>query len=250
MATTTRRAMFSALGLSLTFHAVLAVLFVFLVGIKADPKDPQPAPLQTALVYLREIGPGGGGGGNPAPAPPAKIEIPKPSPPAVVTFARPNVTPTDPPPPSLDAPVTTISPTLLGGGTNPFAAPAPGGGGTGKGLGPGNGDGLKEGNKRGTGGSEPQGGAGLTQPYPIKEVRPDYTGPAIQAKVRGSVMLEVEVLADGTVGYVKVLKSLDRVYGLDAQAVRAAKQWLFAPGRIAGKPVSSIVQLILDFNLR
>ena len=242
--------MFSALGLSLTFHAVLAVLLIFLVGIKADPVKPQPAPVHSAVVYLREVGPGGGGGGNPTPAPPAKIEIPKPNPPTVMTFATPNVVPADPPPPSLDAPVTTMAPTMLGSGTNPFAAPAPGGGGPGKGLGPGPGDGLNDGNKRGTGGDDPRGGAGLTDPYPIKEVKPEYTGPAISAKIRGSVMLEVEVLADGTVGYVKVLRSLDRVYGLDAQAVRAAKQWLFVPGKLAGKPVSSVVQLILDFNLR
>ena len=58
------------------------------------------------------------------------------------------------------------------------------------------------------------------------------------------------MLADGTVGTVRVLKSLDRVYGLDQSAIAAAQKWRFVAGTINGKPVPTIVTLILEFNLR
>ena len=81
-------------------------------------------------------------------------------------------------------------------------------------------------------------------------MKPDYTSQALQARLQGSVTLEVEVLANGTVGTVKVLKSLDTRYGLDGQAIRCARQWVFRPGTINGKPVDSLVQIILEFSLR
>jgi protein TonB len=95
-----------------------------------------------------------------------------------------------------------------------------------------------------------KGTGAVTAPVPVRQVKPAYTPAALAAKVMGSVTLEVEVLANGTVGNVKVLKSLDRSYGLDQEAIRAARQWLFIPGTSGGKPVDVIVQLILDFNLR
>ena len=242
-----RRPVFSAIGISVTFHAALLVVLIVLASVAPEQIDSKAPPVRTELVFLQHAGPGGGGGGSPTPAPPAKIEVPPPHPTAVA-LVPPDVVVPAPPPPSLDAPVEANATALLGNGVNPFAAPAPGGGGRGKGLGPGDGDGLDAGNDRGTGGGGSRPG-GFTQPFPIKEVKPEYTGPALQAKVQGSVTLEVEVLANGTVGHIKVLKSLDRSYGLDAQAIRAARQWVFGPRR-PGKPVDSVVQLILEFNLR
>lgn len=243
-----RRPVFSAFGISVTFHAALLVVLILLASAGSEQIDSKSPPVRTELVFLQHAGPGGGGGGSPTPAPPAKIEVPPPHPTAVA-LVPPDVVAPAPPPPSLDAPVEANAAALLGNGVNPFAAPAPGGGGRGKGLGPGDGNGLDAGNDRGTGGGDPRPG-GFTQPFPIREVKPEYTGPALQAKVQGSVTLEVEVLANGTVGYVKVLKSLDRSYGLDAQAIRAARQWVFRPATAGGKPVDSVVQLILDFHLR
>jgi periplasmic protein TonB len=244
----TRRPVVSAIGVSVTLHAALFIILILLASVGSEQIDSKSPPVRTELVFLQHAGPGGGGGGNPQPAPPARIEIPPPHPTAVA-LVPPDVIAPAPPPPSLDAPIQANATVLLGNGMNPFAAPAPGGGGRGKGLGLGDGDGLEAGNDRGTGGGSPRPG-GFTQPFPIKEVKPEYTGPALQAKVQGSVTLEVEVLANGTVGYVKVVKSLDRSYGLDAQAIRAARQWVFRPATAGGKPVDSVVQLILDFNLR
>jgi protein TonB len=129
------------------------------------------------------------------------------------------------------------------------APPGPGGGGRGTGIGPGDGPGVNEGNRGGTGGGDKNGGV-VTSPVPIREVKPIYTPGAMASKIQGSVTLEVEVLANGTVGNVKVLRSLDRTNGLDQEAIRAARQWLFIPGKSGGRPVDVIVQLILEFNLR
>ena len=52
-----------------------------------------------------------------------------------------------------------------------------------------------------------------------KEVRVRYTSDALRARVEGSVALEGVVRADGTVGEVRVVRSLDTRYGLDDQAV-------------------------------
>jgi protein TonB len=243
-----RRPLYSALGISVTCHAAFLLAILLLASFPPEQVDSRTPPIRTELVFLQEAGPGGGGGGTSAPAAPAKIEIPPPQP---MTLAATPPPPSDPPPPSLDAPVQTTNPTMLmGGGSNPMALPGPGGKGPGRGLGDGNGDGLLDGKDRGVGGGDKQPGALTTQPYPIRSVKPDYTSQALQARLQGSVTLEVEVLANGTVGAVKVLKSLDTRYGLDGQAIRCAKQWVFRPGTINGKPVDSLVQLVLEFGLR
>ena len=51
-------------------------------------------------------------------------------------------------------------------------------------------------------------------------------------------------------GVIKVIKSLDKVFGLDHEAVKAARQWRFLPGRRLGQPVPVFVTLELMFTLR
>lgn len=53
----------------------------------------------------------------------------------------------------------------------------------------------------------------------------------MRAKVQGVVLLECVVQTDGSVGDVRILKSLDKVFGLDEEAIKAARQWRFVPGR-------------------
>ena len=67
---------------------------------------------------------------------------------------------------------------------------------------------------------------------------------------RITVLLECVVLPDGTVGPVEVVRSLDSSFGLDQEAVRAAKQWRFRPGTRFGEPVSVLVTIELTFTLR
>jgi protein TonB len=58
------------------------------------------------------------------------------------------------------------------------------------------------------------------------------------------------VLDDGTVGDVTVSRSLDSVHGLDEQAVKAMKQWLFDPGKKDGKAVRVRVTVEMTFTLK
>ena len=159
--------------------------------------------------------------------------------------------PVDPPVPSIDVSAQTNRATMFQAtGVNLSAPPGPGGGGRGTGAGPGDGPGVGPGSGGNRGGGPRGVGDGVTSPEPILRVKPAYTGAALTAKIQGSVTMEVVVLADGTVGDVKVVVSLDRIHGLDQEAIKAARQWRFKPGMFEGKPVDVLVRLILDFNLR
>src|SRR5262245_19444288 len=93
------------------------------------------------------------------------------------------------------------------------------------------------------------GSPGVTIPRLIKDVKPQYTADAMRAKIQGRVMVECVVLTDGTVGDVRVIRSLDVTYGLDQEAIKAAKQWKFAPGTRNGEPVPVMVSIELTFTL-
>jgi len=90
----------------------------------------------------------------------------------------------------------------------------------------------------------------VTTPVVLREVKPQYTSDAMRAKVQGAVWLECVVRADGTVGEVKVIRSLDSTFGLDLEAMKAARQWRFRPGTRMGEPVNVLVIIQLDFTLR
>lgn len=94
------------------------------------------------------------------------------------------------------------------------------------------------------------GTGGVSLPTVFKEVKPAYTAEAIGNRIQGTVLMSVVVLSDGTVGEVTVLRSLDTTFGLDAQAVLAAKQWLFNPGMKDGVAVAVRVTMEMTFTLR
>jgi len=93
-------------------------------------------------------------------------------------------------------------------------------------------------------------GSGVELPRVKKEVRPKYTADARARRIQGVVWIEAVVLPDGKVGEVAVTKSLDSVYGLDRQALHAARKWRFAPGRHLGKPVPVLVTIEMTFTLK
>ena len=93
-------------------------------------------------------------------------------------------------------------------------------------------------------------GDGVTLPALVKSVKANYTNEAMQQRIEGTVTLDTVVRADGAVGDVTVAKSLDSVYGLDNEAVKAVKQYEFKPGTKDGKPVAVLVQIAVSFSLK
>ena len=245
-----KRRLPSAFGVSATIHIGLAVAFLLWAGFQPEEVASKVPPMQTDLVFIQAAaGDAGGGGGSPAPAPPARIEIPAHTTPVIPAEAV--VAPVDQPKPTLDVMVqTNLATSLQATGTTLLAPPGPGGGGRGSGAGTGDGSGVGDGRGGNFGGGARGVGNGVTSPIDRKQVKPAYTACALAAKIQGNVTLDVVVLANGTVGDVKVVGSLDKKCGLDLEAIKAARQWVFLPGTFEGKAVDVLVQIILTFNLR
>ena len=231
----------------------------------------QPNRENYGIVWLPEEGPGGGGGGggNESLEVPRPVELEGPDESELSVpvapepdFVEPEVEPDTAEPEPLNIPAVTMAAALQtlpgvmdhidasrdtlsqGAGTG-----GGGGTGTGTGIGPGEGPGLGPGEGGGVGGGVYRPGSGIQNPSVLREVKPQYTLEAVRAQVRGTVHVEVVVLPDGTVGDVTVIKSLDHVFGLDAEAIKAARQWRFVPGTRFGTPVAVAVVLELFFNL-
>lgn len=243
--------------------AHLAMVAVILVIIRLAPQA-LPAEISERLnidmvVFRPDPGPGGGGGGgNKNPEPPRKAEVAAPKKDKISVPATKPVDPTpevlkEPPPETpmtlpfqqMSAAEMTLPGTVSGSSTSQST-----GSGSGTGAGPGTGSGIGPGHGGGFGGGAYRPGGGITLPTVTREVKPAYTADAMRAKVQGSVWLECIVMPDGTVGDVKVTRSLDPIFGLDQEAIRAAKQWRFRPGMRQGEPVPVIITIELTFTLR
>jgi TonB family protein len=228
----------------LSVHAVFVIVFVLLVAATRAPERAAIAE-STPLVWMERpgTGQGGGQGGNQAKASPAPLrrEVSRDAPryvlprvpdvlgalelPGVsVAFAAPNATG-----PGTD----TGSPGGLGEGSD-----GPGSG-TRPGVGAGPGDGAFV-----------DGTPGLTSPQLVFERRPEYTQEAMSARAQGAVLLEATVLENGSVGSVRIARSVDKIYGLDAKAIEAVRAWRFRPGTYQGRPVAVKVLVELIFTLR
>jgi TonB family protein len=223
----------------------------------------------TNIIWLSQPGPGGGGGGggNRMKEPPRQAEMPgkdkitvpvskppkmemqeakkEPDPVAQLNIpAKLLASAQDSLPGAIDAPPG--PPTLSQGSGSGGGA----GTGTGSGIGSGSGSGLGPGSGGGTGGGVYRPGNGVTLPRVLHEERPQYTSDAMRAKVQGTVLLECVVRPDGSVGDVQVIRSLDPTFGLDQQAVSAARKWRFVPGTRLGEPVPVLITIELTFTLR
>lgn len=88
---------------------------------------------------------------------------------------------------------------------------------------------------------------GLIAPQPIRVERPRYTSEAMRERLSGRVVVEAAVGADGVVTAARVIESLDD--GLDQAALAAARQWLFRPATLDGKPVPVVVPVELTFQI-
>jgi TonB family protein len=262
-----------ALVVSLASHAVIVVVMLLAFRYGEDSVVSAVLPQQPSrnIIWLSQPGPGGGGGGggNKMKEPPRqaelpgkdKITVPVIKPPKLE--APPKETTKEPDPVAqLNIPAQTLAAATesLPGAIEPPPGPptlsqgsGTGGGagtGTGSGTGPGTGSGLGPGSGGNTGGGVYRPGSGVTLPIKVREVKPAYTSDAMRAKVQGTVLLQCVVRPDGTVGDVEIVKSLDPVFGLDQEAVKAARQWLFRPGTRFGEAVPVLITIELTFTLR
>jgi TonB family protein len=262
----------SALAGSLASHIFLLALILFGMrfgGATAISPAQLPDQPNTNIIWLSQPGPGGGGGGggNRMKEPPRAAEMPgkdkitvpvskppkmemqevkkEPDPVAQLNIpAKSLAAAQDSLPGAIEAPPG--PPTLSQGSGSGGGA----GTGTGSGVGPGTGSGLGPGSGGGTGGGVYRPGNGVSLPRVLHEERPQYTSDAMRAKVQGTVLLECVVRPDGSVGDVQVVRSLDPTFGLDGQAIAAARKWRFAPGTRLGEPVPVLITIELTFTLR
>jgi len=261
-----------AFGASVASHAVAIIVVLLIVRAAPTEEFVEVVRNNYDIVWIPQEGPGGGGGGggNESLEMPRQAEvegeeelsIPVEVPEEVEAPAE-----VEPDPEPLESqnmrlaalPMAAAQQTRAGvlEGVMARALNSAGSGtgsgagtGDGAGIGPGQGDGLGPGQGGGTGGGVYQPGNGVETPQPIRQVKPKYTAEAMRAKVQGAVWLEAVVLPDGTVGDVKVVRSLDSNFGLDQEAIKAAKQWRFRPGTRLGEPVAVLVTIELTFTLR
>jgi periplasmic protein TonB len=242
---------------SLLTHLVALGIAVYLV---TRTSVIAPAVLQHVelpnVTWIAKPGPsgGGGGGGNKMPDPPKKAEI---VPPKAKVFEPPKVEPPKPIP-QLNIPAVTSVVELPGAMTQVSAptvaqGPSTGGGGgtgTGSGVGPGTGPGIGPGFGGGFGGGAYREGNGVSSPVLIRDFKPNYTGEAMRARIQGMVVMDAIVLPDGSVGSVRITKSLDNTFGLDQEAIATVKKWRFKPGMLQGTPVPVMIVIEMSFTLR
>jgi len=249
-----------AMTISMLGHAAVVGAVLLFLQFGPPVTEVLPDVRDLGIVWLPIEGPGGGGGGgNESPEPPRKAETP-----GREKIAVPTERPPDIKKPQLEAPepqeIKLTIPAVaqnsgeinLPGTLDGLSAPdlSSTGSGRGTGAGPGTGSGLGPGSGGGTGGGVFRPGAGISIPKPIREVKPQYTAEAMRAKIQGEVWLEAVVMPDGSVGQVSVVRSLDSSFGLDMEAIKAARQWRFQPGTRFGQPVPVLVTISMTFTLR
>ena len=84
-------------------------------------------------------------------------------------------------------------------------------------------------------------------PRLIHKAEPEYTQQALEAGLEGTVVLGVEVGADGSAHDIRVMRRLGA--GLDEKAVECVRLWKFDPATRDGKPVAVKATIEMNFRL-
>ena len=261
---TVRAPVRNALMVSVVIHTIALALAVITATRLMSEGDNTPPHVAESIAHITWIAPpsqpsqpgaprGGSGDHSPAPARPMQ----RPGVDAIALPTRAPSNPTridkavDPEPLNLAAVPTAAGIQELPGVIAPLTSTAvdsrgPGSGGRyGSGRGPGFGPG--DGSEAGLGYVP---GNGVTEPRLLREVKPGYTGEAMRARIQGVVKLQAIVLPDGSVGKMKIVRSLDHTFGLDEEALKSVSQWRFQPGTLAGRAVPVLIEVELAFTLR
>ena len=259
-------------GAAVLLHAAVVTTLLAVTGSSRTATEPPTAlassrqPMQMPhMIFLQTPGPGGGGGGggNRQPTLPSRAHargrdrVTLPVARSILAAEQPKEATPPPQQLLLDARPLAAGTTFFAGLPDaspslPFSqGPGVGGGvgdGTGSGIGPGAGPGIGSGSGGGFGGGAYRPGSAVTPPRVLKEVKPKYTSEALRQRIQGTVALEVVVSRDGVPIAARVTRSLDPG-GLDHEAMAAASEWRFTPGRIGDTPVDVLVIILLDFRV-
>jgi len=251
----------TALMVSIVTHAIALTVAAILAMRMVTGRENTPAHLVQSTAHITWIarasqpGEGRSGSGNQMQAPARPMQRPGVAAVALPTTPPSNATriakPADPEPLSIPAVATAAGIQELPGVVAPLTSGAfdsngPGSGGR-YGAGHGSGLGPGDGSEAGTG-YRP--GNGVSSPRLLREIKPGYTGEAMRARIQGVVRLQAIVLPDGSVGNMKIVRSLDHVFGLDDEALKSVSQWRFQPGTLAGRAVPVLIEVELAFTLR
>ncbi len=87
----------------------------------------------------------------------------------------------------------------------------------------------------------------VVTPRLIHEVEAEYTDEALDARVEGDVVVDIEIDADGEVASVELLEGLG--YGLDEAAIEAVEQFQFRPATVDGEPTPVVIDYSIRFSL-
>jgi TonB family protein len=72
----------------------------------------------------------------------------------------------------------------------------------------------------------------------------------MRGRQEGRVFVEALVMPDGTVAGARVVPGLEPRLGLEEEAVKATRRWLFKAGTLDGRPVPVIVTVEMAFRLK
>jgi TonB family protein len=89
--------------------------------------------------------------------------------------------------------------------------------------------------------------AELSGPVPVQKVDPQYPPTLISERVTGEVILYAVIRRDGSVDSIQLVRGIDQQ--LDANAIKALRQWKFRPGAKQGTPVELEAIVHIPFRL-
>jgi periplasmic protein TonB len=233
-----------ALAVSIAVHVIATAGLVYLFDSSTRTREAVVVTLARSprMIWIPDPRPAArGGGGRPQLARPLAPE--KPSAPAL----QPIPVIVEPPmlaPETVSQPIAETVPVISDAAVDAGAPRA----GAGDGEMPGGGPGRDSG--PGSGGEVYGIGNGVSAPIPLRRPQPAYTADAMRARLQGVVVLNCVVRPDGRCSDIRVMQSLDSVFGLDDQAVASAREWRFRPGQRLGSPVPVLVTLEIAFNIR
>ena len=89
---------------------------------------------------------------------------------------------------------------------------------------------------------------GVGNPRLVHRVEPDYPKLVRETGIRARALLQIIVLADGTVGHAVVLRCVPRGLGFEDSALRAVRQWRFEPALRNGEPLDVYFTVFLEIE--